>query len=65
MEGSTVWLAQVDGWVGIVVRCLIEQESREGRQEKLYAATQAKMLELAMTQLIGSSCVFLQHWAAG
>lgn len=62
MEESDIWLARVDAWEATVIRCLNDQETREGQGQKLYADTQGKMLELLMAQLAGNA-QFLQYFA--
>lgn len=62
LEESIVWLTCVDALAAPVHRCLTGQETGGGQKQKLYAATQGNMPELALDHLIGNVREFVQHW---
>lgn len=65
VERFIVWQAQVDVWAATVMRCLVEHETGRGLQQKMYAARNGKMLELAIAQLTGNLHLSVQYWAWG
>lgn len=64
-KGSIAWLTRFHASVASVMRCLTEREMRKFSQQKWYADTQGKILQLAMVPMSWNGWALVQYWVQG
>lgn len=59
VDGSTMWLVQLDAWISSIVDCLTERKRRGGHRKKLYSGTSEKNSEMVAEQLAGNTPLYV------
>ena len=62
-ESSILQLARMDAWIMTVLDCLLADEKRGGKRQKLYVDTFQKFLPIAMGQLSEELYDWVKYWA--
>lgn len=62
VEGTILSPAKLHAWIVTVLQRLAKVETRGGRREEVFAATLRVNLKLAVAQIMGQNCQFVELW---
>lgn len=62
VEGTVMWVAQINTWTATVLICLTKNKERGGHLQKLYENLYGSILTISIKQIIDSVCGFVEYF---